>query len=287
MIFPFGRDPQDFLPLLSGSAIIAIERASLGNRSRWLLLAPFLAVVTAPPPAAAAPLDEAVVQFQPLLVNWIDESLGQARILRARIAAQDLPGAQHAWLAARRGWESAEVITDEAFPDLDSAIDAWPDAQAGFHAIEARLFGAHQVDVLPLADELVKNLSDFEERLRNAKLTPQNLLNGTTKLAFEVGENKADGGESQFSGNSIVEIGYNIAGIKAAYETVFAASLDTGTPKLAKATADAIAELEQTIHVADVKNLDQDQLRRRSEELTLALRTAAPAIGLGSPNLEN
>jgi iron uptake system EfeUOB component EfeO/EfeM len=141
--------------------------------------------------------------------------------------------------------------------------------------------------VLPLADELIKNLSDFEERLRNAKLTPQNLLNGTTKLAFEVGENKADGGESQFSGNSFVEIGYNLAGIKAAYETVFAASLDSDSPKLAKATADAIVQLEQAIKVADAKSLDQDRLRQRSEELTLALRTAAPAIGLDSPNLEN
>lgn len=63
-----------------------------------------------------------------------------ARTTGRRIGAQDIPGAQQAWFAARRGWESAEVITDEAFPDLDSAIAAWPDAQAGFHAIEVRLF---------------------------------------------------------------------------------------------------------------------------------------------------
>jgi iron uptake system EfeUOB component EfeO/EfeM len=271
-----------------------MRRRPLGDRKlpatvsffRWFSLAA-VAIAAVPTHAKAGPLDQALVQFEPHLVDWIDESLEQAKILRDRIAAQDLPGAQHAWLAARRGWESAEVITDEAFPDLDSAIDGWPDAQAGFHAIEARLFGAHQMDVLPLADELVKNLTDFDARLRNAKLTPQNLLNGTTKLAFEVGESKADGGESQFSGNSIVEIGYNIAGIKAAYETVFAASLDTDAPNTAKETLAAIARLEQTVNVADVKTLDQDQLRQRSEELTLALRMAAPAIGLGDPNLEN
>src|SRR5262249_31128152 len=132
-----------------------------------------------------------------------------------------------------------------------------------------------------------QNLTDFQRRLRDVALTPQHLLNGTTKLSFEVGESKADGGESQYSGNSIVEIGYNVVGIKAAYETVFAAALETGDPALAKTTARAIEQLQQIVAARDLKNLDQDQLRQRSEELAVALRAAAPVIGLDKPNLEN
>ena len=267
-----------------GAAVGTDVRTSFVGCCHWLA---FLAVILAAPQAEAASLDAAAAQFQPAILGWIGESLEQAKILRERIAAQDLAGAQKAWLAARGGWESAEVITDEAFPDLDRAIDAWPNAQAGFNAVEAKLFGAHLLDVLPLADELVKNLTDFQQRLRDAKLTPQSLLNGTTKLAFEVGENKANGGESQFSGNSVVEMGYNMAGIKAAYEGVFAPALSSGDPKLADTTARAIDRLRQIVSVPDMKSLDQDQLRQGSEELAVALRMAAPVIGLDKPNLEN
>ena len=38
--------------------------------------------------------------------------------------------------------ERSEVFTSGFVPELDSQIDAWPDATTGFHAIEAKLFGA-------------------------------------------------------------------------------------------------------------------------------------------------
>ncbi len=170
----------------------------------------------------ATPLDAAVAKFKPYVLEQIDRCLGATKTMRERIAVQDLAGAQQAWLAARGGWEGSEVLTNEFFADLDRKIDAWPDADKGFHAIEARLFGAHDVKVLPAAEELVKDLEDFEHQLRAAKLTAQGLLNGTTKLAFEIGESKAEGGESPFSGNSLAEMRDNLASIAAAYDQVFA-----------------------------------------------------------------
>lgn len=237
--------------------------------------------------AEAASFDAAVAAFEPYVSERVAESLGQAKLMRERIAARDLAGAQQAWLAARGGWESAEVVSDEFFPDLDAAIDAWPDAQTGFHAIEAKLFGAHLLDVLPEADALVTNLTEFDAQLHRTALTPQGLLNGITKLAYEIGESKAGGGESPYSGSSVAEMGDNLAGIKKAYETVFAPTLEARDPRLGQATERAIDRLQQIVAVTDVKALDQDELRKSSEELALTLRTAAPVMGLVTPNLEN
>jgi iron uptake system EfeUOB component EfeO/EfeM len=237
--------------------------------------------------ADPASLDAAVVIFKPQVGEWIAESLEQARLLRERVAARDLPGAQQAWLAARGGWERAEVITDEFFPDLDAAIDAWPDGKTGFHAIEAKLFGAHQLDVLPHLDALVDNLSEFEALLLRTPLTAQGLLNGIAKLAFEVSESKASGGESPFSGNSIAEMGYNVAGINAAYQAVFASAVKAGDVRLGDATEHAIDQLQHLVAAPDIKSLNQDELRQCGEELAAAFRDIAPVIGLDRPHLEN
>lgn len=237
--------------------------------------------------ADATSLDAAVVAFKPQVQKWIDESLGQAKLLRERVVVRDLSGAQQAWLTARGGWERAEVVTDEFFPDLDTAIDAWPDGKTGFHAIEAKLFGAHQVDVVPQVDALVGNLSEFQQLLLQKTLTAQGLLNGIGKLAFEVGGNKANGGESPFSRNSIVEMGHNVAGIKAAYRTVFAGALDAGDVRFGDAIERRIDQLEQVLAAPDMKSLNQDKLRRYSEELVVGFREMAPVIGLDKPELAN
>ena len=52
--------------------------------------------------------------------------------LDAAVKAGDLEGARAAWIAARVGWERSEIFTADLFPDLDKAIDTWPDATSGF-----------------------------------------------------------------------------------------------------------------------------------------------------------
>ena len=50
---------------------------------------------------------------------------------------------------------------------------------------------------------LAGKLKEFSRTLEGATLGAQGLLNGTAKLAYEVGESKAAGGESPYSGNSV------------------------------------------------------------------------------------
>src|SRR3984957_15608893 len=67
-------------------------------------------------------------------------ALGGAKSRQGAIKGGGAKAARAAWIAPRGGWEAAEPITGEFFPKLDEAIDAWPDAKQGDHAIEAALF---------------------------------------------------------------------------------------------------------------------------------------------------
>jgi len=262
--------------------VTSVSRLNIGFPLRafgWFVLAGIAAG------ASAAPVDPGIAQFKPFVVKGVGESLASARKMRDSIAAHDLQGAQQAWLGARAGWEQAEVITDEFFPDLDDAIDSWPNGKTGFHSIEARLFGAHETDSLAQADELVKNLTYFDEKLKSVTLTQQGLLNGLTKLAYEVGENKADGGESQFAGTSLADMIANVDGIRTAYKYVFAARLKSKDPVLAATAEKDIAQLGAVLKAPDLKSLDADALLSDSEDLAATLQAAAAPLGLTKPAL--
>jgi iron uptake system component EfeO len=237
--------------------------------------------------AHSAALDAAAAGFKPYVLERIASSLDAVKKMRDRIAAHDLTGAQQLWLAARGGWEGSEVITNEYFPDLDRKIDAWPDAEKGFHAIEAKLFGAHDVQALPAAEELLANLTEFERQLRTTTLTPQGLLNGTAKLIYEIGENKAEGGESPFSGNSLAEIRDNLASITAAYERVFAQATKKSSAELAKSFSSDLAAMRSLAAVPTLQALDQVRLRDASESLVNDLAMVGQESGLDKPGLGN
>ncbi len=232
-------------------------------------------------------LETAAAGFKPYLLQRIDRCLDAVKKMRERIAARDLAGAQQYWLAARGGWEGSEVITNEYFPDLDRKIDAWPDAEKGFHAIEAKLFGAHDVQALPATEELIANLTEFERRLRTTTLTAQGLLNGSAKLMYEIGENKAEGGESPFSGNSLAEIRDNVASIAATYERVFAPATKKRSAELAKVFSTDLALMRALVAAPTLQALDQVRLRDVSESLVNDLAMVGRASGLEKPGLGN
>jgi iron uptake system component EfeO len=236
--------------------------------------------------ANAAPLDEAAERYRPHVVEGIGQALAGARDLRGRIAASDLAGARKAWIAARAGWERSEVFTAGFVPELDAQIDAWPNAQSGFHAIEAKLFGANQIDVERETDALVDHLSSLHGKLHDIDLTPQGLLDGTVRLAYEVGESKSDGGESRISGTSLDDMRNNVDGIDLAYRTIFASALKSTDPKLADAVDAKLEELRRLLVVHNLPDVDIPKLRRTSEELVVALQNASAKLGLRRPTLE-
>jgi iron uptake system component EfeO len=240
----------------------------------------------APAAAQAGPLDDAVERYRPAMIENIDRALAGARDMRDRIAADDIAGAQKAWIDARIGWERSEVFTAGFVPALDQAIDAWPDAVAGFHGIEVQLFGAEPSNMGDETDALIRNLTDLDAQVRAMALTPQGLLNGVVRLAYEVGDSKVDGGESRYSGTSLDDMRNNVDGIELAYRTLFDPSVEAADPKLAQRVAGEIDKLRGLLAVADLKKVDADQLRDTSEALIVSLQAAAPKIGLATPTLE-
>jgi iron uptake system component EfeO len=236
--------------------------------------------------AQAAPLDDAAERYRPYMIEGIGSALGGAKDLRERIVEKDLAGAKKAWLSARAGWERSEVFTAGFVPELDSLIDAWPNADSGFHAIEARLFGAGRTDVENDTDALVAHLDDLHRELREMPLTPQGLLDGTVRLAYEVGESKADGGESRISGTSLEDMRNNVAGIDLAYRIIFADALKMTDARLADSVTGSIERLKSVVAAPDLPHVDVRALRRASEELVVALQAASTKLGLNRPTLE-
>jgi iron uptake system component EfeO len=256
------------------------------SRCRSLCLAFLVATGTVVSHADAASLDEAAERYRSYMIEDIGRALAGARSMREYVVARDLGGAKQAWIDSRAGWERSEVFTSGFAPDLDQKIDAWPDARSGFHAIEARLFGANTVNVEEQTDTLIAHLAELDAEVRHIALTPQGLLNGITRLAYEVGESKMDGGESRFSGTSLDDMRNNVDGIRLAYRTIFAAALEASDPKLATSIQTRIDELGNALDVANLKRVDPAKLRTLSEELVVALQASAPKIGLGKPSLE-
>jgi iron uptake system component EfeO len=255
------------------------------SRIRALLLAATVALSVAPQ-AVAAPLEAAAESYRRHLTDDIGQALAGARTLRERLAAGDLAGARKAWIAARAGWERSEVFTSGFVPELDQEIDGWPNASHGFHGIEAALFGAGRIDAVAETDALIAHLSELRAELDHVDLAPQRLLNGLVRLAFEIGGNKADGGESRLSGTSLNDMRSNADGIALAYRVIFADAVAAGDMKLDAAARAAIGRLQAAVTITDLRQLDADRLRADGEELVALMQMAAPKIGLDKPTLE-
>src|ERR1700730_4401832 len=207
-------------------------------------------------PSSGAPLDDAAERYRPYMIEGIGDALAGARAPREPAAAGDLAGAKKAWISARAGWERSEVFTAGFVPELDALIDAWPNADSGFHAIEAKLSCAGLADVEADTDALVRNLDELHGKLRNMALPPQGLLDGTVRLAYEIGESKADGGESRISGTSLEDMRNNLAGVEFAYRTVFERALKAADANLAESVTRRIDQLKTIVAARDLPHVD-------------------------------
>jgi iron uptake system component EfeO len=232
-----------------------------------------IGITLAAAPAQGEPLEAEAERYRPLMADEIDRSLTGARAMREAVLANDVDAAQKAWIAARIGWERAEVFTS-GFTELDREIDAWPNAVTGFHAIEAKLFGAGRLDILLETDALIFHLTDLQAKIRDTRLTAQGLLDGATKLAYEVG-------------TSLDDMRNNVDGLESVFRIVFASEVEAHDPELAGALRAKIGELQTLLQVSSLMRLDARALRAGSEELIIDLQRAAPLLGLHRPSLQD
>lgn len=261
-----------------GKLLFALRAALIGGA---LLTVSMLATN----PACAASLAEGAKSYKSFALERIGNALAGAKEMQAAVKTGDAKAAQKAWLKSRKGWESAEPITGEFFSKLDEAIDAWPDAKQGYHAIEAALFAGKLGGISAPVDELVANLAKFKEELRKPdfQFELQGLMNGVTKLAYEVGENKSKGGESRYAGSSLNDMKDNVRGIQALHQIVFEDTLQEKNEPLASSILDKLHEVKGLLKVSDLKHLDQPALKKSGEELAVLFQNAAAELGLKKP----
>ncbi|MDI3469511.1 MAG: hypothetical protein OJF62_001574 [Pseudolabrys sp.] len=238
-------------------------------------------------PAMAQSLATGVKNYKPFAVEHIGIALAGAKDLQAALKAGDVKAAQAAWIKSRKGWEVAEPITGQFFGDLDRAIDSWPDAKQGYHAVEAPLFAGKLDEIKAPVDGLVANLERFQAQVSapSFQFTPQGLLDGATGLAYEMGENKSKGGESPYAGTSVNDIYENNEGVEAVYKLVFSPVLRKKDAKLDKQIRDKIEEVEDNVKGKDLTSINAAALRKSSEELAVLLQSSAPKLGLEKPKL--
>ena len=264
------------------------RRASFAARAIQLTCAALaIAFVSLPVGRAEAAdaLAKGIKDYKSFAIERIEIALNGAKELQTAVKAGDAKVAQGAWIKSRKGWEAAEPITGEFFPKLDEAIDAWPDAKQGYHAIEAPLFAGKLDGLSAPVDKLVADLAEFDKQLSASdfKFEAQGLLNGITKLAYEIGENKSKGGESRYAGTSVNDIYENNEGIEAVYKLVFSGAVKARDPKLDKRILDKIEEVEDFVKDKDLKSVNAAGLNKAGEELAVLLQTAAPKLKLKKP----
>lgn len=246
-----------------------------------------LAVVVMTTAAHAQTMRAGVKSFKPFIVEHAGKALAGAKELQAAVKAKDVKAAQSAWVNSRKGWEAIETVTAELFPEFDKLVDPWPDGKQGYHAIEAALFAGKIDEIAGPTDKLVADIARFEKKVRGYRFTPQKLLDGVSKLAFEVGESKSKGGESPYAKTSHIDMQENVEGIEAAWKLVFEPTLQKRDAELAKIIHDKIEALEKLVAVNDIKDLDQKAVHVGGEELAALMQQAASKLKLKPTKLED
>ena len=210
-----------------------------------------------------------------------------ARDLRERVAAKDMPGARKAWISARAGWERSEVFTAGFVPELDAKIDAWPNADSGFHAIEAKLFGANHIDAERETDALVDHLSNLHGKLRDIALTPQGLLDGTVRPGLrgrrEQGRRRRIPDQRNVAGRHAQQRRRDSNSLIAQFSR---ASSRPPTESSPMRWTQGLRQLKTIWRREVCRRVDIRALRRASEELVITLQGAATKLGLQRPTLE-
>jgi len=225
--------------------------------------------------------------FKPFVVEHAANALAGAKEMQTAVRANDAKAAQAAWIKSRRGWEAIETVTAEIFPDFDKKVDPWPDAKQGYHAIEAALFAGKLNEIGSAADRLVADIAAFEKKVVKTRFRPQALLNGVSRLAYEIGESKSKGGESPYAATSHIDMQENVEGLEACWKLVFEPTLKERDTKLAEMIHEKIEALEKLVAVDEVKKLDQRAVHVGGEELAALMQQAAPKLRLKTAKLED
>jgi len=201
---------------------------------------------------ADARIATAVADYRTYVAAGAADSLKQAKLLQAAIAAGDLEKSKTIYADSRVGWESVEPVA-EAFGDLDPEMDLREaDLEAGqtwtgWHVIEKGLWAKKSTAGLaPFADKLVANLEDLVSRVPSADINGISMANGAKELLDEVATGKITGEEETFSHLDLVDFQANVTGAKKVFDLLKPVVADS-QPDLARQLDTTFAALQKEL----------------------------------------
>ncbi|MFD5538166.1 iron uptake system protein EfeO [Streptomyces sp. NPDC127079] len=170
-------------------------------------------------------LDKAVADYRAYAQEQADATVPLARTFADAVKAGDLAAARKAYSPSRLGWERTEPIA-ESFGDIDPKTDTRADGLeegqkwTGWHRLEKSLWADKKAGATEaaLADQLVADLTDWQQRVGKAEITPTSMANGAKELLDEVATGKVTGEEDRYSHTDLVDFKGNVEGAQKAYE---------------------------------------------------------------------
>ncbi|ASQ94234.1 iron uptake system protein EfeO [Streptomyces sp. 11-1-2] len=185
-------------------------------------------------------LDKAVAAYRAYAQQQADETLPAAQKFADAVKKDDLEGAKKLYAPSRVGWERTEPVA-ESFGDIDPKVDVREDGLekgqkwTGWHRLEKSLWQTKKITAADhdLADQLIKDLKDWQKRVGTADITPTGMANGAKELLDEVQTGKVTGEEERYSHTDLVDFEGNVEGAETSYKLLKPVA-SKNDPELAK-----------------------------------------------------
>ncbi|MET9408868.1 iron uptake system protein EfeO [Streptomyces sp. NPDC002935] len=174
-------------------------------------------------------LDKAVAAYREYAQEQADATLPKAEAFAKAVKAGDIEAAKKEFADSRLGWERTEPVA-ESFGDIDPKVDVREDGLedgqdpatdwTGWHRLEKSLWQDKKIGdrEKQLADQLITDLTDWQERVGKAEITPTSMANGAKELLDEVASGKVTGEEDRYSHTDLSDFKGNVEGAQKAYE---------------------------------------------------------------------
>ncbi|HET6860689.1 MAG TPA: iron uptake system protein EfeO [Streptomyces sp.] len=170
-------------------------------------------------------MDAAVAAFRTYVQEQADETLPKSEVFVDAVKKGDIEAAKKAYADSRIGWERTEPVA-ESFGDIDPKVDLREDGLekgqkwTGWHRLEKALWQDKKIGAQEktLADTLLKDLTDWQNRVGKAEITPTSMANGAKELLDEVATGKVTGEEERYSHTDLVDFKANVEGAEKSYE---------------------------------------------------------------------
>jgi iron uptake system component EfeO len=205
----------------AGSYEIACKPGMRGNGIRQTVEATGKGAVKKLSPA----LDKAVSDYRTYVQQQADETLPLAEKFAAAVKAGDIEAAKAAYAPSRVGWERTEPVAEsfgDIDPKVDLRVDGLEDGQkwTGWHTLEKALWQDKKIGPAEkkLADQLITDLKDWQQRVGKAVINPTSMANGAKELLDEVATGKVTGEEERYSHTDLVDFQANVEGARTSYE---------------------------------------------------------------------